>query len=312
MSEPWPIVFMGTPRAAAITLEELLGGPDPIVGVVTQPDRPAGRGQETIASPVRKSAEKRGIPLVAPQKMRDPELLATLRSWGPRLIVVVAYGRILPSTILELPPGGCLNVHYSLLPKYRGAAPIAWAIVNGEEKSGVTTMRLVEKMDAGPVLLQAEVSLAADETAVSLEAKLIPIGASLLLETICLLKEGAISPKEQNEAEASYAPMLKKEDGRIHWSEPALVLERRVRGFHPWPSAYTYWRGKLLKIHRASVVDGQTEKPPGTIVMVDEAGLSVATGHRLLRLEEVQLENRRRMPAAEFIKGARIEAGEAL
>lgn len=312
MSESWPIVFMGTPKAAAITLEELLNGPDPVVGVVTQPDRPAGRGQETSSSPVRRTAEKHGISLVAPQKMRDPDFLATLRAWAPRLIVVVAYGRILPSAILELPPRGCLNVHYSLLPKYRGAAPVAWAILNGEQKSGVSTMLLVEKMDAGPVLLQEEIALAPDETAASLEGKLVPIGARLLLETIRQLKEGSISPKEQNEAEASYAPMLRKEDGRIDWSQPAWVLERRVRGLHPWPSAYAYWRGKLLKIYRASVIEDQIEKPSGTIVRVDDAGLWVATGRGLLRLEEVQLENRRRMPAAEFIKGARIEPGEAL
>jgi methionyl-tRNA formyltransferase len=312
MSESWPIVFMGTPKAAAITLEQLLNGPDPIVGVVTQPDRPAGRGQERNVSAVRRTAETHGIPVVAPQKMRDPDFLRTLQRWAPRLIVVVAYGRILPSAILELPPRGCLNVHYSLLPKYRGAAPVAWAIVNGEEKSGVSTMLLVEKMDAGPVLLQKEISLAADETAASLEAKLIPIGSRLLLETIGMLKEGAITPKEQNEAEASYAPILKKEDGRIDWSQPALVLERRVRGLHPWPSAYAHWRGKLLKIYRASVIDDATEEPPGSIVKVDAAGLSVATGHGLLRLEEVQLESRRRMPAADFIQGARLETGESL
>lgn len=303
---------MGTPRAAAITLEALLNGPDPVVGIVTQPDRPAGRGQERSPSPVRRTAEKHGISVVAPQKMRDPDFLATLRGWAPRLIVVVAYGRILPSAILELPPRGCLNVHYSLLPKYRGAAPVAWAILNGEQKSGISTMLLVEKMDAGPVLLQEEIAIAPDETTPSLESKLVPIGARLLPETIRRLKEGSIGPKEQNEAEASYAPMLRKEDGRIDWSQSARVLERRVRGLQPWPSAYAYWRGKLLKIYRASVLDDQTEKPSGTIVRVDDAGLWVATGRGLLRLEEVQLENRRRMPAAEFIKGARIEAGQTL
>jgi methionyl-tRNA formyltransferase len=303
---------MGTPRATAISLEGLLNGPDPVVGVVTQPDRPAGRGQQRAASQVRRVAEKHGIPVVAPQKMRDPEFIATLSRWAPRLIVVVAYGRILPRLILELPSLGCLNVHYSLLPKYRGAAPVAWTILNGEEKSGVTTMHLVEKMDAGPFFLQEEVSLAPDETAASLEAKLIPIGSDLLLKTIRRLKDGSVSPKEQDEAEASYAPMLKKEDGQIDWTQPASALERRVRGLYPWPSAFTRWRDSLLIIHRAAVIEDRAKEAPGTIVRADKSGLWVATGRGLLRLDDVQLENRRRMPATEFIKGARIEAGERL
>ena len=164
MASEWPIVFMGTPAIAAASLEELLKGPDPVVGIVTQPARPAGRGQKTIATPVQGIAESRGIPLAAPGKIRDLSFLATLKSWNPQLIVVVAFGRILPSTILDLAPYGCVNVHYSLLPKYRGAAPAAWTIINGEEKSGVTTMKLVQKMDAGPIYLQQEIAVAPDET----------------------------------------------------------------------------------------------------------------------------------------------------
>ncbi|MBI4488333.1 MAG: methionyl-tRNA formyltransferase [Deltaproteobacteria bacterium] len=308
----WPIVFMGTPEAAAISLECLLKGPDPVVGVVTQPDRPAGRGQQRTPSPVQRVAERHHIPVLAPEKIRDPAFLITLKGWAPELIVVVAYGRILPSSILDLPPQGCLNVHYSLLPKYRGAAPIAWAILGGEEKSGVTTMRLVEKMDAGPILFQEEVSLAPDETADSLEAKLIPIGARLLLETIHRLKDGSITPKPQREEEVTYAPILKKEDGKIDWSQPAKAIERRVRALYPWPSAYTYLKGKLLKIYRAAVITVEERGISGEIVRADRQGLWISTGHGALSLEEVQLENRKRLPAAEFLKGARIEKGDRL
>ncbi|HWP57118.1 MAG TPA: methionyl-tRNA formyltransferase [Candidatus Acidoferrales bacterium] len=303
---------MGTPAPAAATLEALLEGPDRVVGVVTQPDRPAGRGQQTVKSPVRRVAEANGIAVLAPEKTRDPAFLQALTSWAPDAIVVVAYGRILPRSILELAPQGCINVHYSLLPKYRGAAPIPWAIINGEEVSGVTTMRLVEKMDAGPIYLQEEVALAKDETAASLTQKLVPVGARLLLKTIAGLKAGEISPRAQDEDQASYAPLIKKEDGRVNWQEPASVIERRVRAFSPWPSCYTRWNGKLLKIHKASVVSTERRGAPGEIVRADRGGLWVATGEGVLSLDEVQLENRDRLLAAEFLKGARIDRGQRL
>ena len=306
------IVFMGTPEVAALSLERLLEGPDPVVGVVTQPDRPAGRGEKIIPSPVRRVAESRHIPVLAPEKIRDPSFLSALNGWAPQLVVVVAYGRILPRQILELPPRGCLNLHYSLLPKYRGAAPVAWAIINGAEKSGVTTMQLVEKMDAGPILLQREVSLSADETAASLESKLAPVGAELLLETIARLKAGAVTPRAQNEAEATYAPMLKKGDGLIDWRQPAVAIERRVRGLNPWPSAYAYLAGNLLKVHRARAMTTEEKAAPGEVVRAEKGALWVATGQGTLSLEEVQLENRKRMAAAEFLKGTRVEKGARL
>ena len=312
MSPSWPIVFMGTPEVAAVSLERLLEGPDPVVGVVTQPDRPTGRGQRRAPSPVRRVAESHLIPVLTPEKLRDPLFAATLTSWAPQLIVVVAYGRILPSSVLELPPQGCLNVHYSLLPKYRGASPVVWTILRGEEKSGVTTMKLVKEMDAGPILFQEEISLAPDETAASLETKLTPIGARLLLETIRRLKEGSITPKPQKGEDATYASLLKKEDGRIDWTQPAEAIERRVRAFYPWPSAYTYLRGKLLKVYRATVILGEEKGDPGEVVRADSGGLRIATGQEVLSLEEVQLENKKRLVAAEFLKGARIEKGEHL
>lgn len=303
---------MGTPESAAFSLNELLQAPDPVVGVVTQPDRPAGRGQKKREPPVHKLAESHRIPLLAPIKLRSEEFLKTLADWKPDLIVVVAYGRILPSQVLALPPQGCVNVHYSLLPKYRGAAPVAWAILDGEKKSGVTTMKLVEKMDAGPLLLQEEIPLVSGETTASLQNRLNPLGAKLLLETIRRLKEGSVVPIPQREEEATFAPMIKKEDGRIDWSQPAEAIERRVRALYPWPSAYTRWRGKLLKIHRASVVNIKGNGSPGEVVRADNGGLWVATGKEVLSLEEVQAENRKRLPSPEFLKGARLEKGERL
>lgn len=288
-------------------------GPDPVVGIVTQPDRPAGRGQKTVPSPVRRIAETHGIPVAAPEKIRDPAFLKTLQEWKPQLIVVVAYGRILPASILRLPPYGCLNVHYSLLPKYRGAAPAAWAIINGEPRGGVTTMQLVEKMDAGPIYLQEDVALAADETTGSLQAKLTPVGASLLLETIRRIKEKTIAPRSQDDTQVTFAPIIKKEDGLIDWTRAATEIERRVRGFNPWPSAYTHIRGKFLKVHRATIVDtAQLASNPGEVIKANSQGFWVATGSGVLSLEEVQLENKKRLAGVEFIKGARIQSGDRL
>jgi len=203
-------------------------------------------------------------------------------------------------------------VHYSLLPKYRGAAPAAWAIINGEEKSGVTTMQLVEKMDAGPIYLQKEVALAADETTASLQAKLTPVGAELLLKTLDGLKNGTVTPRFQDEGGVTFAPIIKKEDGLIDWTQPAQAIERRVRGFNPWPSAYTHLRGLLLKIHRAKIVASAQDGKPGEIIRTDASGFWVATGGGVLSLEEVQLENKKRLPGVEFVKGAKIQKGDRL
>ena len=312
MPSSWPIVFMGTPEIAAVTLQILSDGSDPVVGVVTQPDRPTGRGQQSRPSPVRRMAERRGIPVITPMKIRDSGFLDALRSWNPQLIVVVAFGRILPKSILDLSPRGCLNVHYSLLPKYRGAAPVTWTIINGEEKGGVTTMQLVEQLDAGPIYLQEEVELDEHETTDSLQAKLAPLGAQLLLKTISGLKENSIQAHDQDETCATFAPMIKKEDGLVDWTQPALTIERRVRAFTPWPSAYTHLVGKVLKIHRAIPIRTNRSGVPGEIVRADSGGFWVATGNGTLSLEEVQLENKKRVPGVEFIKGARIATGDNL
>jgi methionyl-tRNA formyltransferase len=303
---------MGTPQIAADTLESVLQQGDSVVGVVTQPDRPAGRGQKPTPSPVRKLAEARGIPVVAPEKIRTPEFLETLRGWRPEIIVVVAYGRILPKTILELAPHGCINVHYSLLPKYRGAAPAAWTIINGESEGGVTTMKLVEKMDAGAIYLQEALPLAADETTGSLQSKLTPIGARLLVETLRGVQEGTLAAREQDESLATPAPMLKKEDGLIDWNRPAIEIERRVRGLDPWPGSYTHANGKLLKVHRAKVLSSALSGKPGEVMRADANGFWIATASGMLCLENVQLENKKSLPGTEFIKGARIKAGDRL
>ena len=312
MTAAWRIIFMGTPQIAAATLEQLLSGPDIVVGVVTQPDSPAGRGQKTSASPVRKLAALRNIPVLAAEKIRTPEFLDSLRSWQPDVIVVVAYGRILPKPILELAPQGCINVHYSLLPKYRGAAPVAWTIINGEADAGVSTMKLVEKMDAGAVFLQEAVRLSGTETTGSLQTQLTPIGARLLLETLHRLKDGSLSAREQDESLATLAPMLKKSDGRIDWQRSAPEIERRIRGFDPWPGSFTHWAGKMLKIYRAGIIDTERHGAPGEIIRADGAGFWVQTSAGVLSLDEVQQENKKRLPGVDFITGARIKPGDRL
>ena len=303
---------MGTPQIAAATLEELVRGPDPVVGVVTQPDRPSGRGQQSAPSPVRKAAEAHDIDVIAAEKIRTPEFLDALREWRPEIIVVVAYGRILPKTILELAPQGCLNVHYSLLPKYRGAAPAAWTIINGEKEGGVTTLKLVEKMDAGAIYLQERIALSGGETTGSLQAKLTPIGARLLIETLRRIKDGSLIAQEQDESLATLAPLLKKEDGCIDWSKPAVEIERRVRGLDPWPGAFTHVGGKLLKVHRVEIVATERTGHPSEVVRADSGGFWVATASGVVELAEVQLENKKRLAGVEFINGARVKAGDRL
>ncbi len=312
MASPWRIVFMGTPQIAAATLEQLIHAPDPVVGVVTQPDRPAGRGQQTFPSPVRQAAQVHNIPVIAAEKIRAVESFEAVQRWQPDIIVVVAYGRILPKTILDLAPQGCLNVHYSLLPKYRGAAPAAWTIINGESVSGVTTMKLVEKMDAGAIYLQEAVALAGAETTGSLQAKLTPIGARLLMETLRRLKDGSLVAQAQDESLATLAPILKKQDGLIDWNKSAVEIERRVRGLDPWPGSFTHVGGKLLKVQRAQVIATERIGNPSEVVRADGAGFWVATASGVLALEEVQLENKKRLAGVEFIKGARIKVGDRL
>jgi methionyl-tRNA formyltransferase len=304
------IVFFGTPEFAVPSLRALLAGRDPVIGVVCQPDKPAGRGQLLAVPPVKQAALRARLPVFQPEKLRAPETIETLASWAPELIVVAAYGKILPKHVLDLPRLGCINVHASLLPKYRGAAPIQWAILRGEERTGVTIMCMNERMDAGDILLRQETAIARQETYGELQARLAEMGARALMDAIARLHAGTLMRQPQREDEMTLAPMIKKEDGRIDWTQPAVHIACRVRAFNPWPSASTTLRGKQLKIHRAHAEAAESGAPPGTILRIGE-GVAVATGGGTLVLDEVQLEGRKRLPAAEFARGA-VKVGMVL
>src|SRR5574341_1139986 len=275
------IVFMGTPEFAVPSLEALLKSGNPVVGVVTQPDRPKGRGQALPASPIKQVALREGLPLLQPAKMKDPAFLDALRAWQPELIAVTAFGRILPPVILSIPPRGCLNVHGSLLPKYRGAGPIQWAIINGEQETGITTMLMDEGMDTGPMLLRERVPILPEDTAGTLSVKLAEVGGRLLVETIRRLQEGTLSPQLQDHSKATLAPLLHKEDGLITWTAGARGIANRIRGLSPWPGAYTYAGPERWIVLKASVEEGGAPAvggDPGTVVEVRKAALLVATG----------------------------------
>lgn len=304
------IVFMGTPDFAAASLEALLKSDDVVVGVVTQPDRPKGRGQVLTPSPVKLLAQREGIPLLQPLKMKDPEFLQTLAGWKPDLIAVTAFGRILPPAVLSLPPRGCINVHGSLLPKYRGAGPIQWAIINGERETGITTMLMDEGMDTGAMLLQEAIPITDDDTAGTLSPRLAELGGRLLVETIARLKAGTLVPKPQDSSKATMAPLLKKEDGAIDWTLPARVLANRVRGLAPWPGAYTSVPGgDRWTIWRAQALPGSATKPPGVVMEVTSEAIHVATGEGVLALLELQPANSRRMGVAQYVAGHPISVG---
>ncbi|MGH3056002.1 MAG: methionyl-tRNA formyltransferase, partial [Gaiellaceae bacterium] len=277
------LVFMGTPDFAAASLEALLRSDDSVVGVVTQPDRPKGRGQILTPSPVKLLAQSEQISLLQPLKMKDPEFLHALARWKPDLIAVAAFGRILPPVTLSLPPLGCINVHGSLLPKYRGAGPIQWAIINGEKETGVTTMLMDEGMDTGAMLLQEAIPITPDDTAGTLSPRLAELGGRLLVETIARLKAGTLVPRPQDVSQATLAPLLKKEDGAIDWALPATALANRVRGLSPWPGAYTTEAGgDRWTIWRALAIPGPVTTPPGVIIAVTNEAIHVATGEGVL------------------------------
>lgn len=307
------LVFMGTPDFAVASLEALLRSEDPVVGVVTQPDRPKGRGNILTPSPVKLLAQKAQIPLEQPLKMKDPEFLQTLAGWKPDLIAVAAFGRILPPAILSLPSLGCINVHGSLLPKYRGAGPIQWAIINGETETGVTTMQMDEGMDTGAMLLQEAIPIMPDDTTGTLSPRLAELGGRLLVETITQLKAGTLMPRPQDASQATLAPLLKKEDGVIDWTLPAAVLANRVRGLSPWPCAYTTIAGgDRWTIWRASAHSSSVTKPPGTVVDITTVALHVATGEGVLAVTELQPANSRRMAVSQYLAGHPIAVGERL
>jgi len=307
------LVFMGTPDFASASLEALLRSDDSVVGIVTQPDRPKGRGQIFTPSPVKLLAQREQIPLLQPFKMKDPEFLQALTRWKPDLIAVAAFGRILPPAVLSLPPSGCINVHGSLLPKYRGAGPIQWAIINGETETGITTMLMDEGMDTGAMLLQEAIPIATDDTAGTLSPRLAELGGRLLVKTITRLKAGTLVPQPQDSSRATLAPLLKKEDGAIDWALPATVLANRVRGLSPWPGAYTALTGgDRWTIWRALALPGPVIKPPGIVVAVTTEAIHVATGKGVLAVMELQPANSRRMAVSQYLAGHPTTVGMQL
>ena len=299
-------VFLGTPAFAVPTLEALVTAGHDLIGVVTQPDRPRGRGHEFAASPVKESALRHGLPVFQPERIRRPEAVAALARLAPEVMVVVGYGQIIPQPIIDIPPHGIINVHASLLPKYRGAAPVQWAIANGETRTGVTTMRIDAGLDTGDMLLKAETEIAPGENSLELGARLAAMGAALLIETLAGI--GAIVPEKQDPAQATYAPILKKEDGLIDWRAPAQSIDSRVRGFQPWPGAYTRFRGQQLQIWKSRVSAGATGEP-GCLLLHP---LRAICGEGVLELIEVQLEGRKRIAAAAFANGQHLAAGDIL
>lgn len=306
------IVFMGTPDFAVPSLEALLRSDDHVVGVVTRPDRPKGRGQTLVAPPVKVVAEQAGIPVVQPLKIRTPDFLETLAGWKPDLIAVAAFGRILHAPILTLPPMGCVNVHGSLLPKYRGAAPIQWALINGETETGITTMLMDEGMDTGPMLLQAKIPILPDDTAGTLAPRLARLGGQLLVQTIAGLRAGTITPIPQDHAQATMAPLLKKEDGAIDWTMSASALVNRIRGLSPWPGAYTFHGSERWTIWKAVAAPEPASSGPGTVLAVTKQSIKVATGEGTLELLEIQTANSKRMSVGHYLAGHRVSAGERL
>jgi methionyl-tRNA formyltransferase len=306
------LIFMGTPEAAVPTLRRCLEDGHEVAAVWTQPDRPSGRGNKLTAPPVKEFALAYNLTVHQPAKIRSEEALHLFASHEAEVAVVVAYGRILPQPFLLAPRRGCINVHFSLLPKYRGAAPVNWAIARGEQETGVTTMQMDEGLDTGAMLLQRETQIEEWETAPELMARLSTLGAGTLSETLLRLDE--IEPRPQSEEKATFAPMLRREDGLINWALDAAQIERRVRGFQPWPNAFTLFHSKRLVIWRARVVsDGASNNSVGEIVRAFGDELVVSCGAAtLLGLEEVQPEGKRRMKARDFLNGARVRAGERL
>ena len=309
MTAPLRLIFMGTPDFAVASLKALLDGPDEVVAVVSQPDRPKGRGKKLSPPPVRILAEAHDIPVLQPLKIRTEAFRDELLAFRPDLVVVAAYGRILPPSLLQIAPLGCINVHGSLLPRHRGAAPIQWAIINGDREVGVTIIQMDEGMDTGDILLTAATSAAPDETAGSLFGKLAELGGRTLLTAIERLKAGNLPPTPQDHSQATAAPMLKKEDGLIDWSLPAERLHCRIRGLDPWPAASCRINDLRYSLFAPEVIHKDSAAPPGTLVSAGREGLLVATGHNLLLIREIQPEGKKRMAVSSFLCGHTLAAG---
>lgn len=304
---PLRIVFCGTPAFAIPSLRHLIAQPDfRVEAVITQPDRPRGRGQQVSSSPVKDAALDADIAVYQPEKIRSESAHDFLRRVMPDIVVIIAYGQIIPQSLLDIPELGWINLHGSLLPKYRGAAPINWAIINGEAHTGVTTMKVEAGLDTGPVLLNYETEIGSDETAVQLAERLAEAGAPLVTETVRKLGRGEITPHPQNNSQASYAPILKKEDGRIDWSQPATVIYNRIRGLQPWPGAFSTFGGKTCQIWGRPIERAGMPASSGSILLEGQQVLVSCGRDTALQLDHVQLEGRKRVTAREFASGARL------
>ncbi|MDY4208032.1 MAG: methionyl-tRNA formyltransferase [Lachnospiraceae bacterium] len=306
------VIFMGTPDFSVGTLEALIEAGHEVVLAVTQPDKPKGRGGKMQYPPVKEVALEHDITVFQPKKIRDPHSIEELRKYEADVMVVIAFGQILPKEILKMTPYGCINVHASLLPKYRGAAPIQWAVINGERVSGVTTMQMDEGLDTGDMIMKTEVVLDEKETGGSLHDKLALEGAKLCVHTLKALEEKTAVWEKQEDSPTEYARMLDKKLGDIDWTKDAASIERLIRGLNPWPSAYTKWNSKIMKIWDADVLEGQTDQMPGTIVKVEKDGFCVQTGTGLIKVLSLQIPGKKRMDAGAFLRGYPMEEGTVL
>jgi len=306
--EMMKVVFMGTPQMAVPTLRELLENNIDVALVITQTDKPKGRGKQMQAPPVKEFALEKGIPVLQPKSLRNnPEILEELKSIKPDFLVVAAYGKILPQEVLDVPEYAPVNVHFSLLPKYRGAAPVNWAVINGEKDTGVATMLMDAGLDTGDILLVEKTEIGR-KTAEDIAEELSETGAKLLIKTLLNFKE--ITPVKQNDAEMTYAPMMKKEDGRIDWTKSASSIECMIRGFVPWPAAYSMLDGKIVKLFAAEVVKAPEDAAPGTVFDVTKKTFSIKCGNDGLKILELQPEGKKRMPVGSFLAGAKLTGGE--
>lgn len=309
------IIYMGTPDFAVAPLEAILKAGYEVTAVVTQPDRQKGRGREVQYSPVKECALSYGIPVLQPLKIKEKDAVEELRKYPADIFVVAAFGQLLSEEILNMPRLGCINIHASLLPAYRGAAPIQWCVINGEEKTGVTIMQMAKGMDTGDILLQKEVVLDEKETGGSLFDRLMETGAELIVEVLPKIEAGELTPVVQKEELATYAGKITKDMGNIDFAKSAVTIERLIRGLNPWPSAFTHYKGKILKIWEADVVSecANAENPvPGTVIAMDKESFTLATGEGALRIRSLQPEGKKRMSCAEFMRGYEVKVGEAL
>lgn len=306
------ILFMGTPDIAASILDKIIETGHEVIGVVTQPDKEKGRGKEMSFPPVKELALKHNLPVYQPMKVREPEFVQKIKEMAPEVIVVAAFGQLLPKDLLDIPPLGCINVHASLLPKYRGSAPIQYVIINGEQETGITIMHMDVKLDTGDMILKRAIPIAEDETGGSLHDKLAVLGGELLIEALEKIKNGTADRIPQEHDQATFVKVLNKEMGNIDFKLPAVRIERLIRGLNPWPSAFTHLDGKTLKLWIASVEESGLEAEPGTVVEVRKDALVVMTGEKVLVIKELQLEGKKRMTADAFLRGYQVPVGTKL